>query len=114
MQVRLRRRAVALHVAVDGNDAWSGRPALNAAKSDGPFATLQLTRDEIRRLKQAGPLPPGGIAVELAGGIYQMTQPLDLNPAGSRDRGGADRLPGAEAREVRLVGGRVVSRLEDL
>ena len=38
-----------LYVSVQGNDAWSGRlPEPNAAKTDGPFATLERARDAIR------------------------------------------------------------------
>ena len=37
---------VILHVATDGNDAWSGRSARpNGAKIDGPLASLTGARD---------------------------------------------------------------------
>jgi hypothetical protein len=37
------------YVAPGANDAWSGLlPTPNAAKTDGPFATLERARDEIR------------------------------------------------------------------
>ena len=56
--------AMVLYVALDGNDAWSGALAgPNAAKTDGPFATLQRARDEIRKRKARGPLPADGITV---------------------------------------------------
>ncbi|MBT4822397.1 MAG: hypothetical protein HON70_42205, partial [Lentisphaerae bacterium] len=35
-----------------------------------PFQTLEGARDAIRQLKQAGPLPKGGVAVVLRGGVY--------------------------------------------
>ena len=36
-------------VSTDGNDSWSGRlVAPNAAKTDGPFATIARARDAIR------------------------------------------------------------------
>ena len=77
--------AVALYVAADGNDAWSGRlPTHNADNSDGPFATLQRASDAIRQLKQSGPLPRGGVLVEVAGGIYELAQPLELVQQDSR------------------------------
>ena len=102
--------AVALYVAADGNDAWSGRlPTHNADNSDGPFATLQRARDAIRQLKQSGPLPRGGVLVEVAGGIYELAQPLELLQQDS----GTDEAPivyrGRPGAEVRLVGGRVVT-----
>jgi len=75
---------ISLFVATNGNDAWSGRrPAPNASQSDGPFATLQRACDAIRQLKRGGPLPKGGVVVELAGGIYQLAQPLQLAPQDS-------------------------------
>lgn len=43
------------HIAADGDDAWSGTlPAANAAKTDGPFATLAKARDAVRELKKEG------------------------------------------------------------
>ena len=61
-----------LFIATDGNDEWSGGiPEPNSAGNDGPFATLERARDEIRKLKQAGQMPTGGVTVELRGGVYQ-------------------------------------------
>jgi hypothetical protein len=102
--------AVKLYVATDGHDAWSGRlPAPNAARDDGPFATLQRARDAIRQIKQAGPLPPGGVAVELAGGIYELAQPLELVPRDSGTEAAAIVYRSRPGAEVRLVGGKVVT-----
>jgi len=43
------------HVATNGNDAWSGTlPEPNAAKTDGPFATLRRARDAVRAAIKAG------------------------------------------------------------
>ncbi len=43
--------AVTLYVETTGNDAWNGTlPAPNAAKTDGPVATLARARDLIRDL----------------------------------------------------------------
>jgi len=39
------------YVAPWGNDGWSGKqPEANAAKTDGPLATLQRAREELRKL----------------------------------------------------------------
>jgi hypothetical protein len=55
---------VVLFVATDGNDQWSGTLAEpSAAKTDGPFATLERARDEMRRIKARGGLPAGGARV---------------------------------------------------
>ncbi|NLF73837.1 MAG: hypothetical protein GX575_32915, partial [Candidatus Anammoximicrobium sp.] len=101
---------VALHVATDGKDAWSGSLAApNEAGSDGPFATIERARDAIRQIKQAGPLPEGGMVVELAAGVYELARPLEL---GQQDSG-TEQAPivyrARKGAEVRLVGGRVVS-----
>ena len=62
-----------LHVAPDGNDAWSG------TRADKPFRTLERARDEIRRLKKEAGLPPGGVVVELAPGTHQRRRPFELS-----------------------------------
>ena len=51
----------AFYVATNGNDAWSGTLAEpNAARTDGPFATLERDRDAVRPLK-------GGVTVWVRG-----------------------------------------------
>ena len=52
-------------VATNGNDANPGTEAK-------PFATIERARDEIRQLKSTGPLPAGGIVVEVRGGTYGL------------------------------------------
>ena len=67
-----------LYVSPIGNDAWSGKLATaNAAKSDGPLASLTAARDAIRRLKAAGPLM-APVEVHLRGGIYRPQEMLAL------------------------------------
>jgi len=96
----------AFFVATDGNDAWSGKlPEPNAAKTDGPFATLGRARDEIRKRG----VPTGGVTVEVRGGVYEVSRPLEL---GKGDSGRADAPVIYRARkgeEVRLVAGKVVT-----
>ena len=42
------------YVATNGNDEWSGKLAQpNANKTDGPFATIEKARDEVRELKES-------------------------------------------------------------
>jgi len=99
-----------LFVANNGNDAWSGRIAApNAAKTDGPFATLERARDEIRKIKQSKEMPAGGMTVELCGGVYQREQPFELKveDSGSEDAPVVYRARPGE--EVRLVGGKMVT-----
>ena len=78
--------AMKLYVSTGGNDAWSGRLAApNAAKTDGPFATLERARDEVRKMKAGGDARsyPRGIAVLLRGGLYCLDKTLVLSPQDS-------------------------------
>jgi hypothetical protein len=97
-----------LYVDVRGNDSWSGRVARpNPEKTDGPFATLQRARDEIRRLDRAQLRE--AIRVEMAPGIYEMSAPLEL---AAQDSGTANcpvEYRASAAGQARFVGGRVVS-----
>jgi len=75
---------LALHVALDGNDGWSGTlPEPNAAKTDGSFATLERARDEIRRRKASGALTHGAM-VFVRGGTYFVAKTIEF---GAQDSG---------------------------
>ena len=103
--------APTLYVATNGNDAWSGRLAqANRAGTDGPLATLSHARDEVRKL-MAKP-PAGGIAVEIAGGVYQLSEPLQLSSEDSGTETGPIEYCARPGEEVRLVGGQVVTGWE--
>lgn len=103
-------RAATLYVSADGNDAWSGTLAdPNAARTDGPFATLEKARDEIRKRKAVGPLPMGGIAVELRGGIYELPRPLELTAQDSGTQEAPIIYRARKGENARLFGGRVVT-----
>ncbi len=70
------RHEVALSVAPNGDDHWSGRlPQPNAAKTDGPLATLAGARDAVRHLKAVGPLPHP-VRVAIASGVYPLSAPV--------------------------------------
>ncbi|MCY2930743.1 MAG: right-handed parallel beta-helix repeat-containing protein [Planctomycetota bacterium] len=76
-----------LYVSPSGNDAWSGRRAApDAAGADGPFATLERARDELRRAKQRGTLPRAGAVVLVRGGRYAVGRTFTL---GAEDSGSA-------------------------
>ena len=63
------------YVSTNGNDKWSGRlEEPNSDNSDGPFATLERARDEIRGLK-----PAEQSKVFVRGGIYELSQTLKLD-----------------------------------
>ena len=88
-------------VALEGSDANPGTEAQ-------PFATLARARDAVRQVKKNGPLPVGGVTVDVRGGTYQMATPLEL----AEVDGGMSNAPvvyrARKGEEVRLVGGRVV------
>ncbi len=67
-------------VATDGSDDWSGtRPAPNADRTDGPFATLAAARDAVRQAKAAAEAPKA-YSVAVRGGTYPLAKPLVLGP----------------------------------
>ncbi|HID24780.1 MAG TPA: right-handed parallel beta-helix repeat-containing protein, partial [Planctomycetaceae bacterium] len=75
--------AVRFYVAANGRDDWTGRRAQpNAARTDGPFATIDRARDAIRRLKRKGPIP-GPVEVLIRGGMYFLDEPFVLTPEDS-------------------------------
>jgi len=71
-----------LYVSPKGDDTGSG-------SKEKPFRTLQRARDEIRKLKNAGGLPEGGVTVELLTGRYELAKPFELTAEDS----GADGAP---------------------
>jgi hypothetical protein len=91
-----------LFVAANGDDT-------NPGTEEKPFRSLERARDEIGRIKAAGPLPVGGITVELRGGVYEMARPLELTDRDS----GTDNAPvvyRARQNEVaKIVCGRTVT-----
>ena len=102
--------AAVLYVATNGDDAWSGRLRKpNAARKDGPFRTLERARDEIRNLKAAGGLPDGGMTVELQGGTYELTQPVELTAEDSGSPESPITYRSRPRHPVRVLGGRVIT-----
>ena len=92
---------VRLHVAADGNDTGDG-------SERAPLATLTAARQKIRAMKKNGPLPKGGVVVEMRGGRYEWTELLMLT---AEDAGTAEApityraFPGEK---VTISGGRIV------
>ena len=72
-----------LYVAPDGNDGWSGRLAqTNAARTDGPLATVIAARDAVRRHRSAH--GHAAATVFLRGGTLLLRETLVLT---ARDSG---------------------------
>ena len=90
LAVALAPRAVAatFYVSPAGNDRWSGTLARpDAARTDGPLASLAGARDRVRAVvAHAG--PPGPIRVIIAAGRYALPVPLALtvSDSGTPDR----------------------------
>ena len=97
------------YVSPQGKDTWSGTLAApNAAGTDGPFATLERARDEIRKLKAAGPLTEA-VTVFSRNGIYELPHALKL---GQEDSGTAEAPVVYRAWEDErpiVIGGRTVT-----
>ena len=72
---------IELHVAPDGNDAWSGRHARPTAL-DGPLATLDGARNALRKARSGGRIA-GPARIIVAGGRYEIAGPLVLSPEDS-------------------------------
>ncbi len=94
-----------LHVSAQGSDQAAGTVR-------APFATLERARDEIRALRQADKLPPGGVVVEVAGGVYEFDQAFTLTAEDSGTAGAPVTYRAAPGAEVRLVGGREVTNFQ--
>ncbi|MDF2441272.1 MAG: hypothetical protein JWN98_2256, partial [Abditibacteriota bacterium] len=61
-----------VYVAPNGNDKWMGTlPAANAAKTNGPFASLGKARDVLRGTT-------GEKKIVLRGGTHFLRTPLEL------------------------------------
>ena len=100
---------VRLFVSTRGNDAWSGRLEMpNGTGGDGPFGTLERARDEIRKIKEDGPLPGGGVAVEVLGGRYERGGPLVLTEEDSGTAASPIVYRSRPGDEVRISGGRII------
>jgi hypothetical protein len=71
------------YIAADGDDSWSGRLAApNAARTDGPLASLEAARNAIRKTKTTPDLI-GAVTVLLRGGTYRTLKPVEFLPVDS-------------------------------
>ncbi|MBT5605105.1 MAG: hypothetical protein HN742_40105 [Lentisphaerae bacterium] len=68
---RISRPAVEFFVATNGDDA-------NPGTRRRPFATLERAREVVRQLRGGGPLPKGGVTVNLRNGTYRRMQCFEL------------------------------------
>jgi hypothetical protein len=98
-----------LYVSVIGDDAWTGRmPAPNRTGTDGPFATLERARDEIRRIRMGGGLPDGGVTVAILAGRYERAEPFGLTAEDSGTASSPIVYRACPGEEVTICGSRTV------
>jgi hypothetical protein len=102
--------ALTIYVSPEGNDAWTGRiEQPNAAKSDGPLASLTGARDALRKLRAAGALESGNLRVVIAQGEYALAAPLVLEPQDSGTTAQAVIFEAAPGARVVFSGGRKIT-----
>ena len=64
-------------VATNGNNQWSGTlPAPNAAKTDGPFATVDRAVEACRKWRQGQSHATQACTIALRGGTWFLAEPL--------------------------------------
>jgi len=104
--------AVTFYVAPDGNDDWSGRIARpNAARTDGPLASLIGARDVIRRLKASEGLKEP-VRVIIEDGQYTLDEPFVLTPADSGTKDCPIRYEAQAGAKPFFCGGKVITGFE--
>lgn len=115
LAVILLGRAIAIsgpaefYVATNGSDGWSGKLAApNRRLTDGPFASLERARAEIRKLKGANRLK-SGVTVYLRGGFYSVEKPLAFTAEDSGTEKARILYRAYGKEEVRLTGGKELS-----
>jgi len=96
--------AAAIYVSPNGNDKNSGAES-------SPLATLTRARDVMRAKRKAGELAGGPVAVKIRGGLYRITETLELTAEDSGTASAPVIWQAAPGEEVRLVGG---AHLKDL
>ncbi len=75
--------AADFYVSPEGNDAWTGKlEKPNAARTDGPLASLVGARNAIRKIKASGAMQTP-IRVLIGSGQYAMSEPLTFEPEDS-------------------------------
>ena len=100
--------AAEFHIAPNGNDAWSGRLAQpNAARTDGPLATLTGARDAVRKLRAQGAMKEA-VRIIVADGRYQLTESLVLTAEDSGTAEAPVSFEAAAGAKPVFSGGRII------
>ena len=102
--------AADLYVSPQGEDSWTGRvDRPNKQRSNGPFATIERARDEVRHLKAAGKLPHRPFVIDIEAGRYELKAPLQFSTEDSGEPKAPIIYQAAKNATVRIVGGRAVT-----
>jgi hypothetical protein len=100
-----------LYVSPKGNDQWSGQMQMpNAAKQDGPLASLAGARDAIRRLRATG--SEAAFQVIIADGIYPVSEPILFEPQDSGSESATISYTAATGAHPVISGGQLLSGWE--
>jgi len=94
-----------LYVAPDGHDEAAGT-------EQAPFRTVHRARDEVRRLKGQGELPPGDVRIVLRGGLHLLEEPLALTPEDSGSAGAPITWAAYPGEHPVVSGGRPIEGLQ--
>jgi hypothetical protein len=107
---------VTLHVSPQGKDTWSGTLAApNAAKTDGPLASLGGARDALRRLRDAGTLTPKqAVTVRFQIGRYEQRTPVVFTKEDSGSPEAPVVFEAAPNGQVRITGGVALWKMNTL
>ncbi len=98
--------ALDFHVSPGGNDTWTGRPAApNAARTDGPLASLDGARRAVRRLPRPLSEP---VHVIFAEGVYRIEQAVAFEARDSGEIGCVVSYEAAPGADVVISGGRML------
>lgn len=98
-----------LYVSSQGNDTWSGRlPAPNAAKTDGPLASLARARDAVRSM-HVGKALSKPVTVFVRGGTYMLSAPLEFLPEDSGSANCPITYASYRGEKVIVSGGRTIT-----
>ena len=103
-------KPVALYVAPDGNNQWSGRTAESTPDhSDGPLASLIGARDRLRKLRAEAGGSLGPVTVHVRGGMYRMETTFTLEAEDSGTAAAPVVFVAAPGGRPILSGGRVLT-----
>ena len=97
-----------VYVAPDGNDAHTGQfPTFDKGKDDGPLASLDAARLQLRKLRTDRVLDAKDtLTVEFADGEYRLEQPVVFGPEDSAGAGASVTYTAAKGAKPVFFGGR--------